>query len=190
MYLIFLLGGYRAGGKGVCGRLISPAHETQSMREIRLLRGRLPWKGGGLTGMLRKDGSVFISLRKLRWRGDKKLSVYSYLEHLFLMFVDTIVLILDIRKRNEFAPDEDSIDWCEGSKPNYSFTWVSINHSPESLVHCYQQMFRLLGLCIRGDFNRHISIVIYKTVIYKTMSCSCSQFEFPITTKKTYHYFS
>jgi hypothetical protein len=45
------LGGYRAGGKGVCGRLMSPAHETQSMREIRLLRGRLPRKGGGLTGM-------------------------------------------------------------------------------------------------------------------------------------------
>jgi hypothetical protein len=39
------------GGKGVCGRLMSPAHETQSMREIRLLRGRLPRKGGGLTGM-------------------------------------------------------------------------------------------------------------------------------------------
>ena len=36
-YLIFLLGGYRAGGKGVCGRLMSSAHETQSMREIRLL---------------------------------------------------------------------------------------------------------------------------------------------------------
>ena len=50
-YLIFLLGGYRAGGKGVCGRLMSPAHESQSMREIRLLRGRLPRKGGGLTGM-------------------------------------------------------------------------------------------------------------------------------------------
>jgi hypothetical protein len=49
--LIFLLGGYRAGGKGVCGRLMSPTHETQSMREIRLLRGRLPRKGGGLTGM-------------------------------------------------------------------------------------------------------------------------------------------
>ena len=32
------------------GRLMSPAHETQSMREIRLLRGRLPRKGGGLTG--------------------------------------------------------------------------------------------------------------------------------------------
>jgi hypothetical protein len=47
-----LLGGYRAGGKGVCGRLMSPAHETQSMREIRLLRGRLPRKGGGLTDML------------------------------------------------------------------------------------------------------------------------------------------
>jgi hypothetical protein len=45
------LGGYRAGGKGVCGRLMSPAHETQSMREIRLLRGRLPRKGGGLKGM-------------------------------------------------------------------------------------------------------------------------------------------
>jgi hypothetical protein len=52
LYLIFLLGGYRAGGKGVCGRLMSPAHETQSMREIRLLRGRLPQKGGGLTGMV------------------------------------------------------------------------------------------------------------------------------------------
>jgi hypothetical protein len=49
--LIFLLGGYRAGGKGVWGRLMSPAHETQSMREIRLLRGRLPRIGGGLTGM-------------------------------------------------------------------------------------------------------------------------------------------
>jgi hypothetical protein len=37
--------------KGVCGRLRSPAQETQSMREIRLLRGRFPRKGGGLTGM-------------------------------------------------------------------------------------------------------------------------------------------
>ena len=36
----------------MCGRLMSPAHETQSMREIRLLRGRLPRKGGGLTGLL------------------------------------------------------------------------------------------------------------------------------------------
>jgi hypothetical protein len=40
-------GGDRAGGKGVCGRLMSPVQETQSMREIRLLRGRLPRKGGG-----------------------------------------------------------------------------------------------------------------------------------------------
>ena len=47
-----MLGGDRAGGKGVCGRLMSPAQETQSMREIRLLRGRLPRKGGGLTGMM------------------------------------------------------------------------------------------------------------------------------------------
>ena len=30
---------------------MSPAHETQSMREIRLLHGRFPQKGGGLTGM-------------------------------------------------------------------------------------------------------------------------------------------
>ena len=47
----FFVGGDRAGGKGVCGRYMSPARETQSMREIRLLRGRLPLKGGGLTGM-------------------------------------------------------------------------------------------------------------------------------------------
>jgi hypothetical protein len=46
-----LLGGDRVGGKGVCGRLMSPVQETQSMREIRLLRGRLLRKGGGLTGM-------------------------------------------------------------------------------------------------------------------------------------------
>ena len=30
---------------------MSPAQETQSMREIRLLCRRLPHKGGGLTGM-------------------------------------------------------------------------------------------------------------------------------------------
>ena len=47
----FLLGGDRTGGKGVCGRFMSPARETQSMWEIRLLHGRLPCKGGGLTGI-------------------------------------------------------------------------------------------------------------------------------------------
>jgi hypothetical protein len=50
--------GDRAGGKGVYGRLMSPAHETQSMREIRLLRGRLPRKGGGLTGMQLESGTT------------------------------------------------------------------------------------------------------------------------------------
>ena len=38
------------GGRSF-GRLMSPVQETQSMREIRLLRGRLPRKGGGLTVM-------------------------------------------------------------------------------------------------------------------------------------------
>jgi hypothetical protein len=37
----FCWGEDRAGGKGVCGRLMSPAQETQSMQEIRLLRGRV-----------------------------------------------------------------------------------------------------------------------------------------------------
>jgi hypothetical protein len=41
---IFLLGGR------LCGKLMSPVQETQSMWEIRLLCGRLPHKGGGLTG--------------------------------------------------------------------------------------------------------------------------------------------
>jgi hypothetical protein len=45
------VGGDRAGGKGVCGRLMSPVQETQSMREIRLLCRRLTRKGGWLTGM-------------------------------------------------------------------------------------------------------------------------------------------
>jgi hypothetical protein len=31
---------------------MSPAQETQSMREIKLLRGRLPRKREGLTGMI------------------------------------------------------------------------------------------------------------------------------------------
>jgi hypothetical protein len=39
--LDFFVGGDRPGGKGVCGRLMSPAHETQSMREIRLYDIRL-----------------------------------------------------------------------------------------------------------------------------------------------------
>ena len=36
-----MLGGDRAGGKDVCGRLMSPAQETQSMREIPAQRGRV-----------------------------------------------------------------------------------------------------------------------------------------------------
>jgi hypothetical protein len=48
-FLLFLI--FFVGGRS-CGRLMSPAHETQSMREIRLLRRRLPRKGGGLTGMI------------------------------------------------------------------------------------------------------------------------------------------
>ena len=43
------------------GGLMSPAHETQSMREIRLLRGRLPRKGGGLTGMRHMKNIVIAS---------------------------------------------------------------------------------------------------------------------------------
>ena len=38
-------------GARSCGRFMSPVRETQSMREIRLLRWRLLHKGGGLTGM-------------------------------------------------------------------------------------------------------------------------------------------
>ena len=50
-----------------CGRLISPAHETQSMREIRLLRWTLPRKGGGLTGMhLKMDIKEFIKVLHLK----------------------------------------------------------------------------------------------------------------------------
>jgi hypothetical protein len=57
----FIVLDFIVGGRS-CGRLMSPAHETQSMREIRLLRGRLPRKGGGLTGMI-ESVNVFVLLR-------------------------------------------------------------------------------------------------------------------------------
>jgi hypothetical protein len=41
---------------------MSPTHETQSMREIRLLRRRLLRKGGGLTGMVQVPGKMFMVL--------------------------------------------------------------------------------------------------------------------------------
>jgi hypothetical protein len=63
-----------------CGRLMSPAHETQSMREIRLLCGRLPRKGGGLTGrksckwfLLPRSNIIFFIINWVsvtKWRGD------------------------------------------------------------------------------------------------------------------------
>ena len=61
------------GGKGVCRGLMSPAHETQSMREIRLLRGRLLRKGGGLTGMSLK--------RKTTESDDKQEKTKKYEEN-------------------------------------------------------------------------------------------------------------
>jgi hypothetical protein len=45
--------------------LMSPAQETQSMREIRLLWGRLPRKGGGLTGMVFSGDILFSSVTKV-----------------------------------------------------------------------------------------------------------------------------
>ena len=54
----FFVGGDRAVGKVVCGRFMSPAWETQSMWEIRLLRWRLPRKGGGVNRYAIK--AVFI----------------------------------------------------------------------------------------------------------------------------------
>ena len=45
--------GEKSCGRKRCVREINVSRTgDQSMREIRLLRGRLPWKGGGLTGML------------------------------------------------------------------------------------------------------------------------------------------
>ena len=48
---------------------MSPAHETQSMWEIRLLRGRLPRKGGGLTGMyIVLIGRINKKINKLKYQ--------------------------------------------------------------------------------------------------------------------------
>ena len=48
----------------MCGRLMSPAHETQSMREIRLIRGRLPRKGGGVNRYAVLADSPSINFQK------------------------------------------------------------------------------------------------------------------------------
>ena len=44
--LDFFVGGDRAGGKGVCGRLMSRVHDTQSMRENKALMRETPAKRG------------------------------------------------------------------------------------------------------------------------------------------------
>jgi hypothetical protein len=56
--ILFVFKGYTCRFKS---EAMSHAHQTQSMREIRLLRGRLPRKGGGeggLTGMATWQGVV------------------------------------------------------------------------------------------------------------------------------------
>ena len=66
----------------MCGRLMSPAHETQSMREIRLLRGRLPRKGGGLTGMGKHDMWLARGLTTYKYEKahlDKNLHQFFFL---------------------------------------------------------------------------------------------------------------
>ena len=86
--LDFLLGGYRAGGEGVRGKLMSPAHETQSMREIRLLRGRLLRKGGGLTGMT-VDNNIFdfFSNRKIGIFYSYKWLCYITVKHQEFLYI-------------------------------------------------------------------------------------------------------
>ena len=73
-----MLGEVVREGKGVCGRLMSPAHETQSMREIRLLRGRLPRKGGGLTGMHVDNSFRYIFIYRFSYL---LTYYYSFLAH-------------------------------------------------------------------------------------------------------------
>ena len=86
--LYFLLGGYRAGGEGVRRKLMSPAHETQFMREIRLLRGRLPRKGGGLTGMT-VDNNIFdfFSNRKIGIFYSYKWLCYITVKHQEFLYI-------------------------------------------------------------------------------------------------------
>jgi hypothetical protein len=65
-FFCFLLGGDRAGGKGMCGRFMSPALETQSMREIRLLCGRLSrarWRVNryDLNGKINLEYLIYVS---------------------------------------------------------------------------------------------------------------------------------
>ena len=98
MYLIFLLGGDRGGGKGVCGRLMSPVHETQSMREIRLLRGRLPRKGGGLTGMISWWSVLLMELPKYPEKTTEMSQVTEKLYH--IMFYRVHFAMSEIRTHN------------------------------------------------------------------------------------------
>ena len=65
-----------------CGRLMSPAHETQSMREIRLLCGRLPRKGGGLTGMQ----CSFIFHHKSCWTNSMQIPP----EYTYILSIDSV----------------------------------------------------------------------------------------------------
>jgi hypothetical protein len=64
----FCWGEDRAGGKGVCGRLMSPAQETQSMQEIRLLRGRVNMYDRGPSIDASYHVSVHLAMRFQRRR--------------------------------------------------------------------------------------------------------------------------
>ena len=123
--LDFFVGGDRAGGKGVCGRLMSPAQEAQSMREIRLLRGRLPRKGGGLTGM---DVSLFlvilIYLLVLNRPKDISVSLTIYLFwYAFWVIVSNTLKVKEILKIHVFLIGQ-KIYPCHSDKWYISITVI------------------------------------------------------------------
>ena len=110
-----------------CGRFMSPAWETQFMREIRLLRGRLPRKGGGLT-----DHAQYVKVKSIN-------------SSISCMPLSRICYSPDSPVHGDhqsiYPSHGDSIPLFQQGSPSLVESCRGIPTSPYSPVHFVPQMF-------------------------------------------------
>ena len=127
-------------GRRSCGRLMSPAHETQSMWEIRLLRGRLPRKGGGLTGMLctwtMKSLKVTGQIVSVVWHYCQRFSLHCWGKVFQWLPKDWHKKVSDFCKL-KFVPVHVAADWMN-KFPNRGRYQIANITSWQNSLYCSQ----------------------------------------------------